>query len=460
MKRLQLVILSFIFCLNTYADVRLPSILNSHMVLQQQSKVKLWGWSAPAENITITVSWDNTTYVTKGDRGARWVTEINTPQAGGPYTIKIKAANEILLEDVMIGEVWVCSGQSNMEWSADQGLKQSKEEAPNATNNDIRFFYVPKSTSTAPQDDVRGKWVVCNPDDMLHFSAIGYFFGKQINQSTSYPVGLINSNWGGTPAEVWTPEEIVLNDPELRKAAAKIPAFDWWPNQTGEAYNAMIYPLTNFSIAGALWYQGESNVDTHYGYRRLFTSMIDSWRKAWGKDFPFYFVQIAPFDYSDAHINGAYLREAQTQAATHPKTGMVVISDLVDNVKDIHPNLKKEVAARLADYALAETYGKNIGSYKSPVYKTHTIEKAAIRVHFDNVTTALVAKGGELTDFQIAGADGNFLPAKARVEGRTVIVYHSSIKEPKNVRFGFTNTAMPNLFSAEGLPVNLFRTDN
>ena len=460
MKKLFFLYLFVVTSLISFAEVRLPAILGSHMVLQQQSKVKLWGWSAPAEKITITVSWDNSTYEVKGDRGARWVTEINTPKAGGPYTIKIKAANEIILDDVLIGEVWVCSGQSNMEWSADQGLKQSKEEAPNATNKNIRFFYVPKSTSSSPQDDVHAKWVVCNPDDMLHFSAIGYFFGKQINQSTSYPVGLINSNWGGTPAEVWTPEEIVLDDPELRKAAEKIPPFDWWPYQPAQAYNAMIHPLTHFSIAGALWYQGESNVDTHYGYRRLFTSMIDSWRKAWNKEFPFYFVQIAPYAYSDAHINGAYLREAQTQAAAHPNTGMVVISDLVDNVKDIHPNLKKEVAARLADYALAETYGKNIGSYKSPVYKTYTIEKAAIRVHFDNVTTALVAKGGELTDFQIAGADGNFLPAKARVEGRTVIVYHPSIKEPKNVRFGFTNTAMPNLFSAEGLPVNLFRTDN
>jgi sialate O-acetylesterase len=459
MKKIQLLSLLSLICLSTLADVRLPSILGSHMVLQQQSKVKLWGWSAPAENITITVSWDTAKYVTKGDRGARWMTEINTPEAGGPYTIKIKGANEIVLEDVLIGEVWVCSGQSNMEWSADQGLQQSKEESPKATNKNIRFFYVPKSTSSTPQDDVRARWVVCNPEDMLHFSAIGYFFGKQVNASTNYPVGLINSNWGGTPAEVWTPADVVLNDPELRKAAAKIPPFDWWPNQSGDAYNAMIYPLTNFSIAGALWYQGESNVETHYGYKRLFTSMIDSWRKAWNKEFPFYFVQIAPYAYSDAHINGAYLRESQTQAATHPKTGMVVVSDLVDNVKDIHPNLKKEVAARLAEYALAETYGLNRGPYKSPVYKSHTIEKAAIRINFDNVPTALVAKGGELSDFQIAGADGNFLPAKARIEGRTVIVYHPTLKEPKDVRFGFTNTAMPNLFSAEGLPVNLFRTD-
>ena len=187
--------------------------------------------------------------------------------------------------------------------------------------------------------------------------------------------------------------------------------------------------------------------------------MIDSWRNAWGKEFPFYLVQIAPYAYSDAHINGALLREAQTEAAAHPKTGMVVISDLVDNIKDIHPTMKKEVAARLAAYALADTYGMNVGAYKSPVYKTHTIEKAAIRIHFDHVPVALVSKGGAPNDFYIAGADGVFLPATARVEGKTVIVYNLSIKEPKHVRFGFTNTAMPNLFSAEGLPVNLFRTD-
>jgi sialate O-acetylesterase len=387
------------------------------------------------------------------------MTEINTPKAGGPFTIKIKGANEIVLEDVMIGEVWVCSGQSNMEWSADQGLQQSKEEAPKATNKSIRFFYVPKSTSTTPQDDVRARWVVCNPEDMLHFSAIGYFFGKQVNASTNYPVGLINSNWGGTPAEVWTPADVVSNDPALRDAATKIPPFDWWPNKSGEAYNAMIYPLTNYAIAGALWYQGESNVETHYGYKQLMISMIESWRKAWDKEFPFYFVQIAPYAYSDTHIKGALLREAQTATSSHPKTGMVVISDLVDNVNDIHPNMKKEVAARLAAYALAETYGMNVGTYKSPVYKSHTIEKAAIRIQFDHVPVALVSKGGAPNDFYIAGADGVFLPATARVEGKTVIVYNLSIKEPKHVRFGFTNTAMPNLFSAEGLPVNLFRTD-
>ena len=441
------------------AAVRLPSIIGSHMVLQQKSTVKLWGWSAPAENITIKVGWDTTTYKVAASRGARWVAEIKTPAAGGPYTITIKGSNEILLEDVLIGEVWVCGGQSNMEWSADQGLPQSKEESPNATNKQIRFFYVPKSTSSTPQDDVTAKWVVCSPEEMLHFSAIGYFFGKQINASTGSPVGLINSNWGGTPAEVWTPEEIITHDPDLLHAAEKLSPAAWWPHIRGEAYNAMIYPITQFSIAGAIWYQGESNVGTHFMYKRLFTSMIDSWRKAWGKNFPFYFVQIAPYTYGDTHINGAFLREAQTQSAAHPKTGMVVVSDLVDNVKDIHPKLKKEVAARLANYALAETYGIKGLSYKSPTYASHAVEKGSIRIQFKDVPTTLISKGGELTDFFIAGADGVFVPAKARIEEKTVVVSAKTVKEPVQVRFGFTNTAMPNLFSAEGLPVNLFRTD-
>ena len=459
MKKILLATLLLLTAHCIMAAVRLPSIIGSHMVLQQKSKVKLWGWSAPAENITISVSWDTSQYKVTASRGARWVTEIKTPAAGGPYTIKIKASNEILLEDVLIGEVWLCGGQSNMEWGGDQGLPQSREEAPNATNTQIRFFYVPKSTSATLQDDVTARWVVCSPQEMIHFSAIGYFFGKQVNQATGFPVGLINSNWGGTPAEVWTPELVVANDPDLRFAAEKLSPAAWWPHIRGEAYNAMIYPLTNFRIAGALWSQGESNVTTHYAYKRLFTSMIDSWRKAWGNEFPFYFVQIAPYTYGDNHINGAFLREAQTQSATFPKTGMVVISDLVDNIKDIHPKLKKEVAARLANYALGETYGVKGLHYKSPVYASHKVENGTIRVSFDNVPTTLVSKGGEPGDFMIAGAEGRFVPAKARIDGKTVVVSSREIKEPVDVRFGFTNTAMPNLFSAEGLPVNLFRTD-
>lgn len=456
----SIVLFSFVFSLiSVFADVRLPAIIGSHMVLQQNTKVKLWGWCSPAEKIIISTSWDTTTYETNGDNGARWLIEINTPKAGGPYSIKIKANNEILIEDVLIGEVWVCSGQSNMEWSGDQNLPQSKAESPNATNTGIRFFYVAKSTSEAPQNDLSGKWVVCNPEDMLHFSAVGYFFGKQLNAKTKFPIGLINSNWGGTPAEVWTPKEIVESDQLLKSASDKLGELAWWPNKPGLIYNAMIYPIVNYKIAGAIWYQGESNVGTHYGYQNLLTSMISSWRKSWGNDFPFYFVQIAPYSYGDDHINGALLREAQTKASSYPNTGMVVISDLVDDVKNIHPVEKIKVSDRLANLALAETYGVKGLNYKNPSYKSHAIEKGKIRISFDNVPTGLATKGGEATEFYIAGSDLKFLPAKVKIEGNTVVVSNKEVKDPFAVRFGFTNTSIPNLFSSEGLPVNLFRTD-
>ena len=458
-KLLILTAFQFTSLLIVCAAVRLPAIIGSHMVLQQKSSVKIWGWASPSEKITISVGWDTTIYQTITTNGARWEVEIKTPAAGGPYDMHIKGGNEIVLQDVLIGEVWVCSGQSNMEWGGDQGLQQSKDEAPNATNKQIRFFYVPKSTSETPQDNVTAQWVVCNPEDMLHFSAIGYFFGKELNSKLNVPVGLINSNWGGTPAEVWTPENLVNADNTLKAAAEKINPAAWWPNLPGLTFNAMIYPITKFKIAGTIWYQGESNVGTNGTYEKLFTTMIGSWRKYWGNDFPFYFVQIAPFTYGDNNINGALLREAQTKASSYPNTGMVVVSDLVDDIKNIHPKAKKEVALRLANFALAETYGVNGLNYKSPLFHSYQIEKDKIRLFFVNVPTTLISKGGEPTDFYIAGGDNKFVPAKAKIEGKTVVVYSDQVKQPMMVRFGFTNTATPNLFSAEGLPVNIFRTN-
>jgi sialate O-acetylesterase len=381
------------------------------------------------------------------------------PEAGGPHSIRIKAGNEIVLDDVLVGEVWLCSGQSNMEWSGELGVRQSREEAPGATNNLIRLFHVPKATAEAPQDHVDGRWVVCNPEDMQRFSAIGYFFGKRIHERLNAPVGMINSSWGGTPAEVWTPREVVEAAPDLRAAAAELKPYAWWPHQPGLAYNAMIHPLVPFRIAGVLWYQGESNVPTHATYRKLFTYMIDAWRAAWKSELPVYFVQIAPYTYGDDHIRGALLREAQTLAANHPRTGMAVISDLVDNVKDIHPQMKREVAERLAAMALADTYGIAGPQSRSPSYRGHHIEGNTVIVDLDPIPTTLVARGGPPTEFQIAGADGKFVPAEAVIDGKTVRVSSASVAQPTAVRFGFRNDSIPNLFTAEGLPVNLFRTD-
>ena len=456
---LRSLLLFGLFAAPLAAAVRLPAIVGSHMVLQQKSTVTLWGWANPAEAVTVSTSWSTNTAQATASNGGRWSVAIQTPGAGGPHSVRIRAANEIVLDDVLIGEAWLCSGQSNMEWSGDLGVRQSQEEAPGATNNLIRFFHVPKATADAPQDHVDAQWVVCNPADMRRFSAIGYFFGKRIHERMSVPVGLINSSWGGTPAEVWTPREVVEAAPDLRSAATEIKPAAWWPHQPGLAYNAMIHPVLPFRIAGVLWYQGESNVVTHSTYRKLFTYLIDSWRAAWKSDLPFYFVQIAPFTYGDDHIRGALLREAQTQAAEHPRTGMVVISDLVDNVKDIHPQMKREVAERLASLALADTYHVATPAPRSPNYRSHRIEADAVRLELDPVPTTLVSRGGPPTGFQIAGADGKFVPAEATIDGKSLRVSSTNVPNPVAVRFGFRNDSIPNLFTAEGLPVNLFRTD-
>lgn len=454
-----IIVLTLCFSLNASANITLPSIIGSHMVLQQKSDVKLWGWCVAAEKIRVMVDWDSTIYTTTGNSGGRWSLTIKTPEAGGPYKIVINGNNAVVLDDVMIGEVWVCSGQSNMQWSGDQGLKQTFDEMPNATNTKIRFFYVTQSTSDYLQDDCRGHWVVCNPEDMKHFSAVGYFFGKKLQNDLNVPVGLINSNWGGTPAEVWTPKEVVENDATLSAAAKKINPFPWWPTDPAQTYNAMIFPLTNFAVAGAIWYQGESNVGTASTYEQLLTRMIDAWRKAWNRDLAFYLVQIAPFTYGNYNV-GALLREAETKAANYHNTGMVVITDLVTDTTNIHPTNKIDVATRLANYALAQTYGKKGITYKSPVYKDMKVEGNKIRISFDNVDSGLVSKNGDPNSFMIAGYDKNFVPAQAKIDGNTVVVWSKDVPHPAAVRFAFTNTTIPNLFSKEGLPVNLFRTDN
>lgn len=451
-----LLLLSF----HSMAAIRLPSVIASNMVLQQQSEVNLWGWADPGEKIFVTASWDNKTDSVTTTRDANWKIKISTPRAGGPYTITLKGNSTIVLDNILIGEVWICSGQSNMEWSSYQNLQQIIDEMPNANNTNIRLFHIPKTTATAPQDNSAGQWKVCSPETLKGFSAVGYFFGKKLQHDLNVPIGLINASWGGTPAEVWTPAKEVTDDPVLKAAADKQNLTPWWPGLPGYAYNAMISPLTNFTIAGAIWYQGESNTGTAATYQQLFSKMISSWRKAWEKEFPFYYVQIAPYAYGNKNI-GALLREQQAKTLSLPRTGMVVITDLVDNVKDIHPKNKKDVADRLANWALAETYNLNIPAYKNPVYKSMEVKDNKVSLYFDNAPTGFMVKGKEKpSEFFIAGEDRNFLPAEVKLEKDKLIVYNKTIKKPVAVRFAFSNTAMPNVFSKEGLPVGPFRTDD
>ncbi len=454
-----------IFCLShkiSSANVSLPAIFGNHMVLQQNSNVNIWGWSDPNEKIKIKTSWDTTTYITTASGSAKWKLLIKTPKAGGPHTITITGRNNLELQDVMIGEVWLASGQSNMEMSMNWGMPQYAADVAAAKNNNIRFFQVQKTTAPYPQDDLKGQWVVSDSNSMKGFSTVAYFFGNQLNQQLQIPVGLINSSWGGTPAEVWTPKPFVDNSEILKQEAAQRDPSknNGWPVTPGVAFNAMIAPLIPYEIAGAIWYQGESNAGNANHYQSLFTTMIGAWRNAWQKDFPFYYVQIAPYaGYGNNNI-APLLRDAQTKSLSYPKTGMVVIHDLVDNINDIHPKMKKEVGLRLANVALSEHYKKQGITFKSPQFKSMKVEKNKIRLYFDDAPNGLLSKNGASTDFVIAGADQQFVPATAKIEGNTIVVSDKNINDPVAVRFGFTNSAMPNVFSAEGLPVNIFRTDD
>lgn len=443
-----------------FSQLRLPAILQSGMVLQQKDSVNLWGWAGPGHKVTVTTSWDKQTYTTDASDLAKWQLKVQTPAAGGPYQITLTSGNTIVLDNVLIGEVWVCSGQSNMEWSFQLGVKDIAAEFPTAYNSSIRLFQVDKTGAEYPQDDLKASWAVCDSNQLKSFSAVGYFFGKKLQEELKVPIGLINVSWGGTPAEAWTPEGIVANDPMLAEAASKQKKVPWWPTVAGKSYNAMIAPITPHSVAGVIWYQGESNTGTHTAYQRLFTSMIDSWRAAWKKELPFYFVQIAPFNYGENYI-GALLRQAQQASSLHPRTGMVVITDLVDSVSDIHPSRKKPVGNRLANYALAATYQRPVDGYRSPEYNSSILEKGKIVLRFNYADKGLKVKGPKAEGFLIADINGKeWLPAQVKIDKNSVILSHPMIKHPMYVRYGFSNTSIGTIESVQGLPLAPFRTDS
>jgi sialate O-acetylesterase len=347
-----------------------------------------------------------------------------------------------------------------MEFNAEWHYDNYTEEIKNADHPEIRFFHIQKKAAPYPQEEVRGKWEVCSPETVGSFSGVGYFFGRTIYENLHRPVGLIESCWGASPVATWTPEEVYKNNQRLTASAAKIPQGRWSPVKPARAFNAMIAPIIDFSIAGVIWYQGEANTKYWSTYQEAFSDLIHSWRNLWKKQFPFYFVQISPFKYATPY-GGAMVREAQLETYRQvANTGMVVVTDITTDTNNIHPKNKQEVGKRLAKWALANTYHEEGINFSGPLYRTMEIKGNKIVIHFDFAKDGLLKKGDELTHFIIAGDDHQFVPAVAKIHDSTVIVYSPKVKHPVAVRMGFTNTAIPRLFNTAGFPASPFRTDD
>jgi len=627
------------------SELRLPSILGDHMVLQQNTTVNVWGWAAPGDPVEVITSWNEQSYTTTTNQQGEWLVKVQTGRAGGPYEITIQAATTIILKDILLGEVWICSGQSNMEWPLNKA-ESATSEIPRSLFPDLRLFTVDKRIASRPKEDVEGSWQRSTPLSARHFSAVGYFFGKYLHQQLKIPVGLIHTSWGGTPSQAWTSQETLRNYdyfhgdleqlygatasemdlavkkmdslqmvikrqsdflnpgniglqekwmqtefddsewmtvscpaewssiPEIgilegvawmryrfqipeawtgkplvielgpidemdvtylngRKIGSSLRVDNWNKDRiykipgpivtsndcvlairivnkvmqgglfgqaeqlriypAGEAdvppvslagewkfrkayefpkvpqlanpktptvlYNGMLYPLRNMTIKGAIWYQGEANVPKAFLYREIFPDMITDWRSTFGQgEFPFYFVQLAPYKYGGEYTS-AELREAQFMTLSKlSNTGMAVTLDIGDP-NDIHPVNKRDVGKRLALWAMAKDYGQET-VYSGPLYNKQVIEGEKIRVFFKHTGSGLQSRGGDLTHFEIAGADQVYHPAAAVIEGETVVVNNPQVPKPVAVRYGWRNTAEPNLFNREGLPASSFCTDN
>lgn len=460
-----------IFCAaNARADVRLAKVFGDHMVLQQKTDAPVWGWADPDEEVTVTLGDAKAT--AKAGADGKWLAKLTTPAAGGPFWLHVKGKNSITLVDVMVGEVWIASGQSNMEWAVRQSANAA-DETRSCDHPAIRMIKVGRNPSNEPLDEFKPVdngstvtgWAVARPETVPNFSAVGYFFARKLNAELGVPVGIISSNWGGTIAEAWTSRATLESDPEwfgpILERGQEFKAGN--PNQPSVLYNSMIKPLVPFAIRGAIWYQGESNVGRAEQYAKLFPAMIADWRKSFAQgDFPFLFVQLAPYAYDRTKDTGQLpeLWEAQLKTLTaSPNTGMCVTTDIA-TTSNIHPPNKQDVGLRLALWALGTTYGKSDLVYSGPLYESMAVEDGKIRIKFKHAAGGLAAASDKpLTHFTIAGEDEKFVAASATIDGETVVVSSPDVPKPVAVRFGWEDTAEPNLFNKAGLPASSFRTD-
>jgi sialate O-acetylesterase len=462
--RLRFLTATLLLPLLLQAEIKMPAIFGDHMVLQQQTEASLWGKAIPGKTVNVSTSWNRMSYSARTDANGNWKVRVRTPGAGGPYSISLSDGHSLLLKDVMIGEVWICSGQSNMEMKMkgyrNQPVTGSNEAIATSANPAIRLFTAEHKTSLVPLDDFTGKWMECLPENVAEFSATAWFFGQMIHRVLGVPVGLVVSSWGGTRIEPWMSE-------------AGLKEFDFVTlpdkNQTGTfsqqlptvLYNGMIRPMVGFALRGALWYQGEANRNEPDKYQKLMPGLVKNWRTEWGiGDFPFYYVQIAPYDYGTTGINSAFLREAQLKAAAALSgMGMACIMDTGEK-SCIHPANKKAAGERLAFLALANTYGKKGFEFSGPVLKEMTVEGSMVRLTFDHSSNGLTTFGKDLVNFKVAGEDKRFFPATALITSAGISLSSPAVLKPVAVRYAFDDFVVGELFNTEGLPASSFRTDS
>lgn len=473
-------------CFPVTAEVTLPKLFTSHMVLQRNMPVHIWGMAAPDEGVTVTFR--DETKMTSADSLGRWSLYLSPGDAGGPFTLTVKASNTLTLDDVLVGDIWIASGQSNMEFPMTD-LADAKTEIAAVNNPEIRLLRVEHTYSDYPLSDVKAApWAAFNPDSAASSSAVAYFFARDVQKKEHVPIGLIESSWGGTVAEAWTSMDGLSRDASLMpvfaswakmsdaeitnqllqrevdraKASGKpLPDVPWKPVlqswEPAQLYNGMIAPLTPFAIRGVIWYQGESNskLDRAPLYSRLFPALIQDWRRHWGQgDFPFLFVQISSFT-STPEEDWATIREAQRKTLSVSNTAMAVTID-IGNPDNVHPKDKQDVGARLALAARAKAYGEHDLEYSGPLFLQVTQGEGFLRVWFSHAESGLVTKDGTLKGFEVAGADGKFAPATAKIDGSTVIVSSTMVTTPKYVRYGWANSPECNLFNKENLPASPF----
>ncbi len=462
------------------ADVELASIFGDSMVLQCDMPTPVWGWAKPSESVKV--EFGDQVKSTAADSEGRWMVKLDAQSANAKgRKLTVTGENKITLNDVLVGEVWICSGQSNMEWSLSRSLN-AKQEVENANHPLIRLFNVPgHTTSPITKDKCPGEWKTCSPGTVGGFSAVGYFFGRRLQKELKdVPVGLVGSNWGGTRIEPWISLDGFRSVPELKSMADEVAArtadSKVKHGQPSAIFNAMVHPLAPFAMRGGIWYQGESNGNEGESYYHKKHALVKGWRKLFNPDLAFYWVQLADFraptDDPQGGDGWAKLREAQRNALDIRHTGMAVITDIGEE-KDIHPRNKQDVGWRLAQWALHQTYGKKDLVPAGPLYSGHKVDDDSIRLQFDHVGSGLIVgkkdglkpttavANGVLQRFAIAGADKKWHWANAVIDGDEVVVKSSEVAKPVAVRYGYTmNPKGANLYNREGIPASPFRTDD